>query len=44
MKIDIPFAQENMSDGQLTAYLNTLREMILYVADQMNKPEPEEEE
>ncbi len=45
MKIDLPMPPgRNASMADIDVYLNRLREMIIYIADQMNKPEPEEEE
>lgn len=43
MKIDIRMPQAGMTRDRLIAYLYTLREAILYVADQINKTQEEEE-
>lgn len=40
MRIDIPMPQTGMTRIQLTSYLNTLRERIIYVSDLMGKIPP----
>lgn len=44
MKIDLPMPPgRNASMADIDAYLNRLREMIIYIADQINKAQEEEE-
>lgn len=39
MKIDLPTPDKNMTKDQLYDYLTRLREMIVYIADQMDRQE-----